>query len=273
MALFPNGRYATTYRGRQFGPGLGLEIIARDDTSRLAIHQLSQTVSVPEGYGRPAVVLPRVSGAMSAKVSGSGALSPDAMLAADALATLVGAGGIEALGGLIVSLAATISGSGTVSSATLQAFLDMVATLTGSGGLTGDRSALGDMSATVTGSGTAATSTATGLGGMEATLRGYGDLTPEGIRDAVWQALLSQYTSPGSAGNALSTASSGGVDLNLLAAAVWAYASRSLPAAERDAIAAALLAAAQAAPIDANIKQVNDVTVNGTGAVGDEWGP
>lgn len=40
-----------------------------------------------------------------------------------------------------------------------------------------------------------------------------------------------------------------------------------------DAIAAGVLAAALAAPIRANIKQVNDVAVTGTGATGDEWGP
>lgn len=37
--------------------------------------------------------------------------------------------------------------------------------------------------------------------------------------------------------------------------------------------ATAVLAAAQAAPLAANIKKVNDVTVDGTGAPGDEWGP
>lgn len=38
-------------------------------------------------------------------------------------------------------------------------------------------------------------------------------------------------------------------------------------------IAAAVLAAAASTPIAANVKQVNDVTVTGTGATGDEWGP
>lgn len=40
-----------------------------------------------------------------------------------------------------------------------------------------------------------------------------------------------------------------------------------------DTITAALIAAAMTNPIHANIKRVNDVTVNGTGATGDEWGP
>jgi hypothetical protein len=37
--------------------------------------------------------------------------------------------------------------------------------------------------------------------------------------------------------------------------------------------AAAVVAAATATPLAANIKQVNDVTVDGTGADGDPWGP
>lgn len=40
-----------------------------------------------------------------------------------------------------------------------------------------------------------------------------------------------------------------------------------------DLIAAGVLAAALTSPIAANIKRVNDVTVNGTGSTGDEWGP
>lgn len=40
-----------------------------------------------------------------------------------------------------------------------------------------------------------------------------------------------------------------------------------------DAIAAGVLAAALTTPIRSNVKQVNDVDVNGTGATGDEWGP
>jgi hypothetical protein len=46
-------------------------------------------------------------------------------------------------------------------------------------------------------------------------------------------------------------------------------------AAVPDAVtnAAAVVAAATATPLAANIKQVNDVTVDGTGADGDPWGP
>lgn len=37
--------------------------------------------------------------------------------------------------------------------------------------------------------------------------------------------------------------------------------------------ASEVLAAAAVTPIDSNIKKVNDVTVTGTGVLGDEWGP
>lgn len=40
-----------------------------------------------------------------------------------------------------------------------------------------------------------------------------------------------------------------------------------------DAIAQQVLASAQLAPIAANIKQVNDTTVDGSGTSGDPWGP
>jgi hypothetical protein len=53
-------------------------------------------------------------------------------------------------------------------------------------------------------------------------------LTSTLIAAAVWDELLANHTDPGSAGNALATASSGGVDLNLLAQAVWEYATRTL---------------------------------------------
>lgn len=46
-----------------------------------------------------------------------------------------------------------------------------------------------------------------------------------------------------------------------------------LNAADIAAIAAAVLAAAAVSPIKANIKQVNDLTVDGTGTEADPWGP
>ena len=80
---------------------------------------------------------------------------------------------------------------------------------------------------------------------ITANIRGYGDLTPEGIRDSVWNAALANYQTTGSAGKTLSTASSGGVDLNALAAAVWAYATRELTSGALSTEQATQLAARQ----------------------------
>lgn len=53
-------------------------------------------------------------------------------------------------------------------------------------------------------------------------------LTVAGITNAVWTAPLSTYQSDGTAGKALSAASSGGVDYQALGAAVWSSVSRTL---------------------------------------------
>jgi hypothetical protein len=57
---------------------------------------------------------------------------------------------------------------------------------------------------------------------------GGGSLTEAGIAGAVWDELLYGHFADGSAGLALATASSGGVDPNILAAAVWDFLRSSL---------------------------------------------
>lgn len=246
MALYPNGSYMSRSPGRHFGGvatavnGVGVGFSVRlknrsDRLNRFVGSTASKLDSVPSGYGVAAYIPARVAGGMSSfnKIIGSGAVSPSMLLVQEMLATIVGEGGIVAVGGLIVNMIATISGSGGVTSAQVSAYLNMLATIGGSGGITATPSGIGEMIAAISGAGDVTNSTATGIGNMSATLRGYGDLTPEGIRDSVWGALLSQYQTAGSAGKALSTAGSGGVDLNALAAAVWEYAMESGLTAEQ----------------------------------------
>lgn len=66
------------------------------------------------------------------------------------------------------------------------------------------------------------------------------DLTTDAIASAVWASLAANFNDAGTMGNKLNTASSGGVDLDALAQAVWEYALRSMPAAERVAVADAV---------------------------------
>ena len=84
-------------------------------------------------------------------------------------------------------------------------------------------------------------------------------------------ALLSQYQDDGTMGKAPSTASSGGVDWyagsGRMDVRYQKHAGR-----REDAAAAAVIAAAQSTPIHANIKEVNDTTIDGAGTAGDPWG-
>lgn len=73
------------------------------------------------------------------------------------------------------------------------------------------------------------------------------------IVQGVLNAMASQYNIAGTIGNKINSAGSGGVD--------------------NAALAAAVLAAAEANPIHANVKEVNSLTVDGTGTESDPWGP
>lgn len=190
--------------------------------------------SVPNGNRHPvAWQMPLVAGGLSSsnRVTGTGGINPLAMAQGMALdATVAGEGLIsEAFAGLIVSAIATLTGSGDITAAELKAYLNAAATLSGSGDVHASSvlAALGWIESIVSGSGTAsAQQYATGE--LGAVIRGYSDLTPEGIRDKVWQALAAEFNEAGTMGNKLNTASSGGVDIDALAQAVWEYATRTL---------------------------------------------
>ncbi len=193
----------------------------------------SDLVGIPSGYRQPAAwVPPQKPGLLSARnvITGSGSFSATAQSGKNIDATISGSGGISnAPLGLIISIAATITASGGISSATATALADMVASLTGSGDVTATATGLADLGAALIGSG-AITANNTALMDIAATIVGYGELTPEGLRDAVWRAVLTEYPDDGTAGKTLTLAGAGGVDYNLLAEAVWEYATRTLTA-------------------------------------------
>ena len=112
---------------------------------------------------------------------------------------------------------------------------------------TNDSSPLRDASATF---GFDGALTRYAVGHMEGSTADQG-LTLDNIVGGVWNAALIDYAVNGSAGKALSTASSGGVDLDLMAQAI--------------------LAAAQVTPIHSNMEQVNGEEVIGDGSELDPW--
>lgn len=97
-------------------------------------------------------------------------------------------------------------------------------------------------------------------------------LTADGIASAVWNSALVEFQVNGSAGKALSSASSGGVDLDLMAQAVWAYVARTLtanPGITVDNIMTAL----ESTEIPVDIRRVNGQLIAGSGSEADPWGP
>lgn len=114
--------------------------------------------------------------------------------------------------------------------------------MVGEGSLSASVYGVGVLSATLTGEGSTtfnghmgshATATLTGEGSLTGTPRGIGSASvvmdagsrPSAfdIAQEIWQSKKTAYNAPGTMGNALNNASSGGVDYNALAAAVWEY--------------------------------------------------
>ncbi|MEN9438317.1 MAG: hypothetical protein RIR09_2972, partial [Pseudomonadota bacterium] len=77
------------------------------------------------------------------------------------------------------------------------------------------------------------------------------ELSPENLAREVWNAVAAAYNTSGTMGAKLNTASSGGVDL--------------------EALAQAILAAAQITPIHADARKMNGATVQGDGSESDKW--
>lgn len=174
----------------------------------------------PTGYYPPYAFLPpQVAGELSSinQANGAGSLEASGAMGLNATAGLTGAGDItSAVGQLVVSLVADLAGSGTVSSADLRAYLNAVADLTGGGTASAAIGALAWATAAVDGGGTISSATPYATGTLSATILSYSDMTAEGVRDAVWNAILANYITAGSAGVALASASSAGDPWNTL---------------------------------------------------------
>lgn len=68
-----------------------------------------------------------------------------------------------------------------------------------------------------------ATGTIRAVGHMVGNALPYTELSPQSLANAVWSATATENNQAGTMGNKLNTASSGGVDLDALAEAVWEY--------------------------------------------------
>jgi len=187
-----------------------------------------RTSSAPDGYGMKAPFPPVKAGGISAwndpiaQLSMTGALLQGGPMEGSGSMEFTAADG---------ALSLVISMSGNVAIATLTGdsmVLRMTVGLNGTGAfqLTGTNNLA--LIVPFEGAGTVLTMGAgatdlRGLLSMEGEWTPFTELSPEGLANAVWSSLAAQYNDAGTMGNKLNTASSGGVDYNALAAAVWQY--------------------------------------------------
>lgn len=191
-------------------------------------------------------------GEMSMRTGGTGDLTAALVSSRTMSIDMTGSGDLTAAAGLVISMAIAMSGSGSLSAA-ISGYMNMSCDLSGTGDLDADLRGIASMAVDML-----------GAGDLEATIAAYGNmsidivvtgtgLTTANVGDAIWRYLIGGTE----AQSLLSTAGSGGVDYDTL----WA----SMPTALKESLAAYVLAAAQAAPIDSNVKQVNDITIAGAG--------
>ena len=127
---------------------------------------------------------------------------------------------------LVVSMVATALGEATTN-ANLNAALGLSGSAAGEATHNAIINALAWAIGQADGTSTA-TLTSYATGQLQGSITPFTELSPEGLAAAVWNSLVAQHQEDGTMGKALGTASSGGVDLNLLAEAVWDHATRTL---------------------------------------------
>ena len=146
----------------------------------------SSKQSLPDGYKiGDAIFPPLKSGgiASTTNISGSGALSAEAILARLSEALLSGTGDLSANLSVITPGEATLSGAGAVS-ADVQAVSALTVTIAGVGSITANLSAVVPMEAALQGQASLSPNL-TGLGRLEASITPFTELSPESLAAAV----------------------------------------------------------------------------------------
>lgn len=205
----------------------------------------------PNGNLHPGCwMLPQKAGGMSMRARGEGSLDADLIPTRAMTIDMTGSGDLEATAALVVSMACAMTGSGSLT-ATITGLLDMTCDLDGSGDLAAGMEGIASMAVDML-----------GQGDLDATIAAYGDMTIDivvtgtglstaNVGAAVWNSLAAAFNDAGTMGKLLNLAGSGGVDYNLLAQAI--------------------LDAAEATPIHANMKQTNDEEIIGDGSTGNKF--
>jgi hypothetical protein len=274
MALLGNGYLAigplpmTYVSGAASGvgyPGNNRAMFARGDRKN-QFSAFTQKAGTPDGAQHPtAWIMPNKGGAMSAQttVTQSNAVAANLQKGINMQASMTQDGSISAAAlSMITSMVANMANANTLTGP-MQMTMNIAANLVQDGQINAALGLIAWCSADMTNTADMSASNLRGTLSMEASIVSYSAFTAEGVRDAVWNAILTNYPNTGSAGKALAAAGSGGVDY----AALWA----SMPTALKESLAAYVLAAAQVDPIYSNTQLINDVEVIGDGTDGNDW--
>ena len=220
MGLLFNGSRQTPY-GRVVGATNidgGNRFTQMDNWSNSSLYRnellsYDSRAGIPDGYRHPgAWVMPSVAGGLTTvnNIIGVGGLTLAIQQAREAQALLTGSGTIlSPIAGLVVQVAAALLGAGGILPVTPQLIANLTALLVGVGGANAAAAGLADLAALLVGTGDIDGGN-TALMDLSVIIRGYGDLTPEGLRDAVWNATATSYDTAGTMGEKLNDAGSAG---------------------------------------------------------------
>jgi hypothetical protein len=181
---------------------------------------LNRAYGIPAGYNSEnASFYPSKVGGLAShsRASGSGNISGNIAQGWNLAASLVGTGTISSSAlAMILGLVATLSGSGTISNANLAQLLSMQATLNGGGTLTAaEMKKLQNIAASLSGSGNLTSAQTTVLAHLSATIRigGTGYLSNDDVirlASAVWDETTASHSTAGTTGKSLQDAGSAG---------------------------------------------------------------
>ncbi len=216
------------------GVGLPAYASALQDWTRTELATgMPKHAAVPLGYGGAAWALPRVAGSLTSRgkanlsFTASGSVSQGLPVEGSAAIALAAEGSAIGIGSVAGSAALTLLAAGNVYGQATVAGSAAV-TLSASGVVGGLAFVSGSASMSLTAASTMGCTAAVAGGAFLSGAAEGNTLTESGIAGAVWSAVAASYNTAGTMGAKLNTASSGGVDLDALAGAVWAYATRTL---------------------------------------------
>jgi len=244
MALKTNTTLLAQLPLRQIGgsPGTFRSMWGRGDRMNQSVGEgiPSKLAGIPSGHLAPSSwVLPYKPGAMSAFTFVGATVIVDP-LAVSAGKNAVGSTDITfTVGPSQLNLVVSAVGNANITF-TLTGLLQSVAPASGNANITFTvgPSTLGALAGvfgnvTVT---IAADGTIRAIGNLEGAITPFTELSPQNLAAAVWQAIAADYNDTGTMGNKLNLASSGGIDYDTLAQAVWTYVSRTLTSGSNDCL-------------------------------------